>query len=348
MDTQQVRILIAEDESIIALDIKNILEKSGYQIISVVSNGDEALKILSAERSDLVLMDIHLGENKNGIEVAEVINKNYSIPVIYLTALTDDETFQRAQKTEPLGYILKPFDDKTLLAAVEKALDKNSIEVELKKKSCEPGNGKVKNEGLPDYVMPELRNKGVVSPRLYENISILFSDFEAVNEDMDDIPPDVFLNELNDIFIHMDIITKKYGLEKLKTAGDIYLIYGGISYDSGDHARRMIMAAIEMLTYLEHRNMHSEYKWSMRAGINTGKVVAGIVGVNERIYDIWGDAVNIASRMETSADHGKINISGATYQYIKDGCGPACPVVRQATRSWWYRSARPFSPCCCQ
>ncbi|MFO7447268.1 MAG: adenylate/guanylate cyclase domain-containing protein, partial [Ignavibacteriaceae bacterium] len=161
-------------------------------------------------------------------------------------------------------------------------------------------------------------NKGVVSPRLYENISILFSDFEAVNEDMDDIPPDVFLNELSDIFIHMDIITKKYGLGKLKTSGYIYIICGGISYETGDHARRIIMAAIEMLNYLEQRNLHSEYKWSMRAGINTGKAVAGTADVNECIYDIWGEAVNIAGRMEKSAEHGKINISGATYQYIKD------------------------------
>src|SRR5690606_23983323 len=241
----------------------------------------------------------------------------------YLTALTDSDTLERAKQTEPSGYIVKPFNEKSLLSAIEMALYKYSIESELKKKSMELEQEKKKNDQLlrsilPSAVISELKDRGIVSPRLYKSTTILFSDFEACSDSNDIIPAEILIDELNELFARMDLIVRSYGLEKLKSYGDMYMICGGLPVETNDHAEKIIHAAIEMKNFLEERNQFSRYKWRMKAGINTGQVVAGTIGINKPTYDVWGDAVNVASRLEKLSEPGKINISQTTYALIKD------------------------------
>ncbi len=125
-------ILVVEDEGIVAKDIKNRLKGFGYAVCALVSSAEEAIKKVEEMHPDLVLMNILLKGKMDGIEAAEQIRNRFNIPVVYLTAYTDDETLQRAKITEPFGYILKPFEDKELHTAIEIALYKHKMEQELK------------------------------------------------------------------------------------------------------------------------------------------------------------------------------------------------------------------------
>jgi CheY-like chemotaxis protein len=121
---EKAKILIAEDEGIVALDIRGRLERLGYAVPAVVASGEEALKGAAETRPDLVLMDIRLSGPMDGIEAAEAIRGRLDIAVLYLTALSDDETMRRAEKTQPCGYITKPIDGQELRTAVERALNR--------------------------------------------------------------------------------------------------------------------------------------------------------------------------------------------------------------------------------
>src|ERR1035437_10117079 len=122
------RILIVEDDGIIGRHIENTLQKLGYQVLDVVSTGDRAIKISSEEHPDLVLMDINLDGELDGVDAAGPIYGRFEIPVVYLTALADNDTLQRAKITDPFGYILKPFEERSLFSTIEMALRKKRVE----------------------------------------------------------------------------------------------------------------------------------------------------------------------------------------------------------------------------
>jgi len=171
---------------------------------------------------------------------------------------------------------------------------------------------------LPESAVNELKEKGVVEPREFKNCSILFTDFKGFTWTASVLPADKLVSELNDIFASFDNIMVKYGLEKLKTIGDAYMAACGLPIEREDHAIRVIEAAFAMQEYISRRNETSAIKWEMRLGIHSGQVVAGVVGVKKFTYDIWGDTVNIAARMESSGEPGKINISAFTYMLVRD------------------------------
>ncbi len=323
MVTNKIKILIAEDEYIIAIDLKKTLEKLGYVITAYVTSGQDVISHARTDNPDLIIMDIMLEGEMSGIQAAEAIKQKYNIPVVYLTAFTDEKTLQKAKITEPVGYILKPFEERSLHSAIEIALYKHEMETQLKIKTKELEDEKNRTDELlhhilPDEIIKELKAKGIVKPRHYPDITILFTDFPGFTGIMNTMPPGELVEELNDIFRSFDGIIESYGLEKLKTLGDTYMIGSGFPKESKDHAVKIVQAALEMMKFMDKRNTGSKITWNLRAGINSGEVVAGVVGTNKFTYDVWGDTVNIASRMESSSLPGKINISGSTYQLVKD------------------------------
>ncbi len=171
---------------------------------------------------------------------------------------------------------------------------------------------------LPSSLVNELKLNSKVKPRRFNSISILFTDFKAFTYTTSVLPPEELVNELNDIFKSFDSIIDKYGLEKLKTIGDSYMAACGIPNEVEDHAIKIVYAAIDFQRMIKERNKTAAIKWEMRLGIHSGSVVAGVVGTKKFTYDIWGDTVNIASRMESSGEPGEINISGYTYMLVRD------------------------------
>ncbi len=171
---------------------------------------------------------------------------------------------------------------------------------------------------LPQLAVEELKERGEVEPREFKNVTILFTDFKGFTWAASVLPADKLVFELNDIFAGFDRIVAQYGLEKLKTIGDSYMAACGLPEETEHHAIKAVEAAMEMRKFLEQRNEQSAIKWEMRLGLHSGQVIAGVVGLKKFTYDIWGDTVNIASRMESSGEPGKINVSAFTYMLIRD------------------------------
>jgi adenylate cyclase len=175
---------------------------------------------------------------------------------------------------------------------------------------------------LPAEVAMELRTEGSATPRSYESVSVLFTDFKGFTKIASGLAPKDLVAELNDFFMAFDEIAGKNNLEKIKTIGDAYMCAGGIPSMNDTHHFDTVKAGLEMQDYMRQTNAIRASKgqelWGLRVGIHTGPVVAGVVGKKKFAYDIWGNAVNIASRMESSGEAGKLNISAATHALVKD------------------------------
>ena len=174
---------------------------------------------------------------------------------------------------------------------------------------------------LPQETAMELKENGKVAAKRFESATILFTDFKNFTHYAENLSPEELVKSVDFYFSEFDRIVEKYGLEKIKTVGDAYMCASGVPFPSNDHAERVVAAACEMIDFVrDAKTLDSEMetRFEVRIGINTGPVVAGVVGSKKFAYDIWGDAVNIAARMETTSENGKINISENTYELIKE------------------------------
>ena len=175
---------------------------------------------------------------------------------------------------------------------------------------------------LPSEVAKELQLNGIATPRNYESVSVMFTDFKNFTTHADKMSPRRLVEELNTCFIAFDSIIEKYHLEKIKTIGDSYMCAGGIPTPYKQHAYNIVKASLEIQQYIilnNERKIEAGLEpWDLRVGIHVGPVVAGVVGKKKYAYDIWGSTVNIASRLESNGEPGQVNISASTYELVKD------------------------------
>jgi class 3 adenylate cyclase len=212
------------------------------------------------------------------------------------------------------------------LELANEMLDKQRIEIEKQKESLE--NEKQKTDSLLLNILPEvaahqLKKKGFVKPKNYSQVSVLFADFVNFSnisisyESIED-----FLTALSFYFEAFDEITTRRFIEKIKTIGDCYMCVGGVPQMNKSHAFDTVLAGLEIQKFVEEIAKKDQEQgkpvWRLRIGIHTGSVMAGVIGKKKFAYDIWGETVNVASRMETNGEAGKVNVSETTYQYIKD------------------------------
>ena len=175
---------------------------------------------------------------------------------------------------------------------------------------------------LPEETAEELKLTGTAQPQSFDLISVMFTDFKGFTQLSEKLSAKELVNEINECFSAFDHIMTKYGVEKIKTIGDAYMAAGGLPTPNQTHAVDVVNAAIEVREFMDaHKAKKAaagQLFFEIRIGVHTGPVVAGIVGVKKFAYDIWGDTVNTASRMESSGEIGKVNISGTTYEMVKD------------------------------
>jgi class 3 adenylate cyclase len=203
-----------------------------------------------------------------------------------------------------------------LLLNLEKKVEERTLEL----KQANEKNENLLLNILPKKIVSELKTKGRVEPILVPSATILFTDFVNFSRYASTIKPEILVKELDAFFSVMDQITLKYGLEKLKTIGDSYMCAGGLPDENPTHTLSCCIAALEIIHLLKqgYEIKTGEHVWEIRIGIHTGPVVAGIIGEKKFAYDVWGDTVNIASRMESSGSAGKINVSYSVYEAMKD------------------------------
>jgi len=204
---------------------------------------------------------------------------------------------------------------------------KRKLEQTVKERTAEVVKQKEKSDELllnilPSEVAEELKEKGYTTAKAFDEVTVLFSDIKGFTHVAEKLTAQELVEEINTYFSAFDHIMKQFGLEKIKTIGDAYIAAGGIPEKNSAKAQNVVEAAIAMQQTVEklkqERVSSNKSYFELRIGIHTGPVVAGVVGIKKFQYDIWGDTVNLAARMEQSGASGKINISQHTYEIVKE------------------------------
>ncbi len=220
---------------------------------------------------------------------------------------------------------------KTLEQELEKKkileTQKEKLEEEVMLRTAELRSEKKKSDDLllnilPSEVANELKEKGSAEAKQFDDVTVMFTDFKGFTQISEKLTPSELVAEIHNCFKAFDNIISKHNIEKIKTIGDSYMCAGGLPVANTTNATDVVNAAMEiqqfMQKHLEQRKIDGKEVFEIRIGINTGPVVAGIVGIKKFAYDIWGDTVNLAARMEQNSEPGKINISGSTYDLVKN------------------------------
>lgn len=314
------KILIIDDDILNAELMLKILDKLSHEV-TISHNADDALNAIKANKFDLILLDIIMPDI-NGIELLQMIKKNnhyFDVPVIMLSALDDLESIVDCINLGADDYITKPIDKILLNARINSCLEKKVYRDKEKEYLKRIKEEEKKSNDLLLNIMPEsiaerLKAGEVNIADRFENVSVLFADISDFTSYSSNVSPKVIVEELNNIFSVFDDLVDKYNAEKIKTIGDNYMIASGIPYKNRLHAETVIDLALEMKDAVKNINKNL----GLKIGISSGEVVAGVIGKRKFIYDLWGDTVNVASRMEKYGKNHEIHISKPTYEIVKD------------------------------
>ena len=295
-----------------------------HYVVKLAPSGARGLEIAAATKPDLILLDVMMPD-MDGYEVCRRLKATHAcadIPVIFVTAMTETENEEEGLALGAVDYITKPISPPIVLARVRSQLALKAAADMLRAKNAllAASNTRVQEllyNILPVDVADELSESGQVKPVRHESVSILFTDFSDFTQTSASMPASRMVAELNEIFAAFDDICDELGVEKIKTIGDSYMAAAGLPKPCDDHAQRCVHAGLRMSAYLTERNESAAFKWDLRVGIHTGPVVSGVVGKRKYAFDIWGDSVNLAARMESAGEVGRVNISAYTYDLVR-------------------------------
>jgi len=316
------RLLAVDDDELNRDMLVRRLEKNGYQVEEAAS-GQAALTKLTDGNYDLVLLDI-LMPGLDGFQTLELIKADprlRHIPVIMLTALDDVESTVRCIEAGAEDFVPKPFNPTILRARLTASLERKKLRDQEQAHLTQLQNERAKSERLLLNVLPK-----AIAERLkagqrtivdsFIDSTVLFADIVDFTRISAKQSPQRTVQLLNEIFSSFDRIAERLELEKIKTIGDAYMLVSGVPVLRADHAEVCAQAAFAMLEAVLQFNQQHQLDWSIRIGMNSGPVVAGIIGTKKFSYDLWGDTVNIASRMESHGQPGQIQISAVTRKLL--------------------------------
>jgi class 3 adenylate cyclase len=326
-----MRILIVDDQRTQSLGLSQLLRQLGYLDLLTAASAEDAYQQLRLHTVDLepipcsidiILMDVNMPD-ESGIEACASIKSNSAwrdIPIIMVTTSEEIKDLSDAFNAGAMDYIHKPPIKDELNVRVSSALRLKYETDERKKREHDLKVERERSEKLLLNILPapvamRLKDGEKVIADQFDEATVLFMDIANFTPLASNMSPDKLVELLNSIFSLFDAIIEKHGLEKIKTMGDAYMAVGGLPIPMPGHAEAVAHAALEIL---EEFPKLTNNNLQLRIGIHTGPVVAGVIGRNKFIYDLWGDTVNIASRMQSHGRAGSIQVSVETYQSLKD------------------------------
>lgn len=315
------RVLLVDDNPTNLAVLYEALSDEGLELL-IAQSGEEALAIAAEAQPELILLDINM-PGIDGFETCRRLKADRAtreIVVIFLSARDAVEDKVEGLKLGAVDYVSKPFQFEEVVARVNTQLELRRTREELRVM-------KDKADALLLNILPQS-----IADRLKENqrnivdaideTTILFSDLIGFTPLAASMPPEQLVSFLNEVFSEMDRLAEKYGLEKIKTIGDAYMVAAGVPDPRPDHAEAMADFALELVELLPRIAERAQMPVRLRIGMHTGPVVAGVIGTKKFNYDLWGDTVNTASRMESSGVENRIHLSeamkeklGAAYEF---------------------------------
>lgn len=327
--TDQGLVLVVDDNEMNRDLLSRRLQRQGHTVV-VAKNGKQAIAELQKQPFDLVLLDVMMPE-MNGYQVLEYLKADVAlrhIPVIMISALDDIDSVVRCIQLGAEDYLFKPFNPVLLKARIGACLEKKRFrdqeqaflkQIQIEREKSE----RLLLNVLPKPIADRLKQGEHTIADNFAEVTVLFADIVDFTRLALTLTPTDLVQLLNQIFSTFDHLAEQYGVEKIKTIGDAYMVVGGLPTPCVDHAEAIANMALDMqqaaaqFTLPTQASVPQQFL-KIRIGINTGPVGAGVIGTTKFAYDLWGDTVNTASRMELHSLPGQIQVTTTTYQLLKD------------------------------
>jgi len=312
-------ILIVDDNEDNRYTLQMLLEADGHERIASASGGNEAIAVIESENVSLVLLDMMMPD-LNGDEVLRMIKSNSDtrdIPVVMISADTDTDKISRCIELGADDYLPKPFNPTILRARIGSALRRESLRMMETEYLSRIEQEKQHSETLLRNIMPpeiamRLRNGESNIADHYEEATIIFADIVGFGKITARMRAFEIIGCLNHLFSEFDRLAEDVGVERIKTIGDNYMAVAGIPTPRANHARTATKAALDMVAAAKRLHARLPVPFSIRVGVHSGPVMAGVIGTRRFAYDVWGDTVNIAARIEAASQPDRVLISAAT------------------------------------
>ena len=325
-------VLVVDDSRTLRKILIRELNSLGFHNILEAADGLEAIELVKTKPVDLMLLDMEMPE-LDGLGVLGQLKADDTYKALPIIVISGADQFEKTIKCIEMGaedYLPKPFDPILLRARIFSSLEKKRLR-DLDRKHLEMLNHEkqlleieqMKTEKLMLNILPRpiaerlKRGEKNISGS-YPDVTILFSDLVGFTKMSSKTTATELVKLLNDLFTRFDVRAEALGLEKIKTIGDAYMAVGGLPIPRPDHAALCAEMALGMFEDLKNFNQENNAELNMRIGMNSGPVVAGVIGFTKFSYDLWGNTVNTASRMESTSQHGRVQVSPSTYEALKD------------------------------
>lgn len=317
-ESNPAKILIVDDEIFNVDYMQQEIEDLGFDTICAY-NGPEALRKVADEKPDLVLLDIMM-PGMNGFEVLTRLKEDLQtrdIPVIIISALSDVKSIVHGIELGAEDYMVKPFNDVILRARIHNGLQKRRWrlqeitylqQIEEEKQRVD----ELLHVILPDAIVSELKSTNRVQPREYAGVAVLFADIIDFTQYCDTHSPLDVLTNLQSLVIAFEQLAVQYSLEKIKTVGDAFMAAGGLLQPLDNPVLNCVSCGLEMIQVASQ----IPAEWRVRVGIHYGSVMAGLVGKKQYLFDIWGDTVNTAQRIQENGKSDAVNLSKVAVDQI--------------------------------
>jgi len=326
------RVLLVDDQPLVGKVVKRCLESAADILLEFRRNGGSALEAAASFRPTVILQDLVMPD-VDGLEMVRrfrELSATADVPVVVLSSLEDPATKARLFAGGAADYLVKPPEEVELIArirvhseAYHRLVERNAAFAALEQSLSDLRQEREKSERLLRAILPttiaeRLKDGAGTIAEAFPEVSVLFADLAGFTSFSRDVDPQAIVELLDEVFSAFDHLAVEAGVEKIKTIGDAYMAVAGVPEPRADHADAIARVALAMESSFATLAVDRRIPLGLRIGIHSGPVVAGVIGHQKFSYDLWGDTVNVASRLESHGEAGRIHISGRTRALLGD------------------------------